>query len=79
MVQVSAGWDPSRAGLMQLPSAVVAGNSSMLIARVTKVRVPLIIAAVAPLVGGLVILGLHSDSWVRASNPAAAKPASSPA
>jgi MFS family permease len=61
-IQSSAGFTSDVAGLIQIPSAVLAATGSILIARTTKIRLPLIITAVAPLVGGLLIVTLHSAS-----------------
>jgi len=63
-VQDVAGYPSDVAGYLQLPAAVVAGVASFLIARKTAVRGPLVVAAVVPIVGGLLLLLLHSGSPV---------------
>jgi MFS family permease len=63
-VQDVAGYSSDVAGYIQLPAAVVAGVASFLIARKTAVRGPLIVAAVVPIVGGLLLLLLHTGSPV---------------
>ncbi|PZF58084.1 MFS transporter [Curtobacterium sp. MCBD17_013] len=70
-VQDVAGYSSDQAGYIQLPSAVIAGVVSFLVARRTRVRTPLVIAATVPVVGGLLLLGLHADSpvWLIALVP----------
>ncbi|WP_336697252.1 MFS transporter [Curtobacterium sp. USHLN213] len=63
-VQDVAGYSSDVAGYMQLPAAIVAGVASFLIARKTAVRGPLIVAAVVPIVGGLLLVLLHTGSPV---------------
>ncbi|GAA3342204.1 MFS transporter [Curtobacterium pusillum] len=63
-VQDVAGYSSDVAGYMQLPAAVVAGVASFLIARKSAVRGPLVVAAVVPIVGGLLLLLLHAGSPV---------------
>jgi len=63
-VQDVAGYSSDVAGYLQLPAAIVAGVASFLIARKTAVRGPLVIAAVVPIVGGALLLLLHSGSPV---------------
>lgn len=63
-VQDVAGYSSDVAGYMQLPAAIVAGVASFLIARKTAVRGPLITAAVVPIVGGALLLLLHTGSPV---------------
>ncbi|WP_420368913.1 MFS transporter [Curtobacterium sp. L1-20] len=63
-VQDVAGYPSDVAGYMQLPAAIVAGVASFLIARKTAVRGPLVVAAVVPVVGGALLLLLHSGSPV---------------
>ncbi|MFJ7288975.1 MFS transporter [Curtobacterium sp. NPDC098951] len=63
-VQDVAGYSSDVAGYIQLPAAVVAGVASFLIARKTAVRGPLVVAAVVPIVGGLLLLLLHTGSPV---------------
>ncbi|WIB67116.1 MFS transporter [Curtobacterium sp. MCBD17_035] len=70
-VQDVAGYSSDQAGYIQLPSAVIAGVVSFLVARRTRVRTPLVIAATVPVVGGLLLLGLHAGSpvWLIALVP----------
>ncbi len=63
-VQDVAGYSSDVAGYLQLPAAIVAGVASFLIARKTAVRGPLVVAAVVPIVGGLLLLLLHTGSPV---------------
>lgn len=71
-VQDVAGYSSDVAGYMQLPAAIVAGVASFLIARKTAVRRPLIVAAVVPIVGGALLLLLHTGSpvWLLVLAPA---------
>ena len=71
-VQDVAGYSSDVAGYMQLPAAIVAGVASFLIARKTAVRGPLIVAAVVPIVGGALLLLLHTGSpvWLLVLAPA---------
>ncbi|WIB63280.1 MFS transporter [Curtobacterium sp. MCBD17_040] len=70
-VQDVASYSSDQAGYIQLPSAVIAGVVSFLVARRTRVRTPLVIAATVPVVGGLLLLGLHAGSpvWLIALVP----------
>ncbi|MFT4084147.1 MAG: MFS transporter [Nocardioides sp.] len=61
-VQDDAGFSSGAAGLLQLPTAGLAGLMSIAIARSTRVRAPILIAACTPILGGLLMLGLHSSS-----------------
>jgi MFS family permease len=61
-VQDVAGYSSDQAGYLQLPAALVAGLASVLVARRTTVRGPLVIAATVPVLGGLLLLGLHTGS-----------------
>jgi MFS family permease len=63
-VQDVAGYSSDVAGYLQLPAALVAGVASFLVARKTAVRIPLFIAAVVPVLGGLLLLLLHAGSPV---------------
>jgi len=63
-VQDVAHYPSDVAGYMQLPAAIVAGVASFLVARKTAVRGPLIVAALVPIVGGLLLLVLHTGSPV---------------
>lgn len=61
-VQTDVGLSAQAAGLMQLPAAILAGVASVLVARTTRVRAPLIVAAITPLIGGILIAQLTSTS-----------------
>jgi len=61
-VQDDVGFTSSQAGFLQLPTAVLAGLMSLLIARVTRVRLPILVACATPVAGGLVMTRLHADS-----------------
>ena len=63
-VQDVAGYPSDVAGYLQLPAAVVAGVASFLVARKTAVRAPLVVAAVVPVVGSVLLLLLHTASPV---------------
>jgi MFS family permease len=65
-LQDDFGLSSGNAGLVQLPSALLAGIASILIARTTKVRKPLVLAAVIPIAGGLLLVVLTHTSplWV---------------
>ncbi|TDW49292.1 sugar phosphate permease [Curtobacterium sp. PhB42] len=63
-VQDVAGYSSDVAGYIQLPAAIVAGIASFVVARKTAVRGPLIVAAVVPIVGGALLLFLHTGSPV---------------
>jgi MFS family permease len=70
-VQDVAGFSSDVAGYIQLPAAILAGVVSFIVARKTKVRGPLLIAAAVPIVGGLMLLLLHADApvWLIALVP----------
>ncbi|MCS4275835.1 MFS family permease [Mycetocola sp. BIGb0189] len=59
-LQTDVGLAPSTAGLYQIPTAIVAGICSVLVARAKRIRGPLIIAAAAPMVGGLLLSSISS-------------------
>ena len=61
-VQDDAGYSSSQAGFLQLPTAVLAGLMSLVIARTTKVRAPILVACTTPVLGGLLMVFLHSSS-----------------
>lgn len=63
--QAVGGISSGTAGLLQLPAAALAFLSSLVVARTAAVRLPLTVAAVAPLAGGLFLLTLvaHSPIW----------------
>ncbi|WP_228513938.1 MFS transporter [Frondihabitans sp. VKM Ac-2883] len=63
-VQEVAGISSQTAGLIQLPGAILAGVASFWFARKAGVRLPLIAAALIPLVGGFVVVSLTSGSPV---------------
>ena len=61
-LQDDLGLDSDTAGLVQFPSAVLAGVASLAIARTTRVRLPLVVAAIVPLAGGLLLVVVTSAS-----------------
>ncbi|MEX0428202.1 MFS transporter [Nocardioides sp. DS6] len=61
-VQDDAGYTSSQAGFVQLPTAILAGIMSLAIARTARVRGPILVACTAPILGGALMLGLHSSS-----------------
>jgi len=61
-VQDDAGFSSSQAGFLQLPTAVLAGIMSLAIARTARVRGPILVACTAPILGGGLMIGLHSSS-----------------
>jgi MFS family permease len=63
-LQDAAGYSSGTAGLLQLPTALVAGLTSVVVARTAALRLPLVIAAVMPLVGGLLLTILTSDASI---------------
>jgi MFS family permease len=70
-VQDVAGFTSDVAGYIQLPAAILAGVVSFLVARKTRVRAPLLVAAAVPILGGLMLLLLQADSpvWLIALVP----------
>lgn len=63
-LQGAAGFDADTAGLLQLPTAVLAGLASVLVARNTRLRPPLVVAGVLALTGGVLLIGLGSGAPV---------------
>jgi MFS family permease len=65
-LQSAAGYSPGAAGWMQLPAVLLAGVAAVLVSRSRGLRVPLVLAAVIPGVGGLLLTFLAADSaiWV---------------
>ncbi|WP_395818205.1 MFS transporter [Curtobacterium flaccumfaciens] len=63
-VQDVAGYPSDVAGYIQLPAAIVAGVASFVVARKTAIRGPLVVAALVPIVGGVLLLFLHTGSPV---------------
>lgn len=65
-LQSGRGLSAGAAGLAQLPTALVAGAASFAIVRVVRVRLPLVVTAVAPILGGvaLAFTTSHSPLWV---------------
>ena len=61
-LQDDVGLDSSTAGLVQFPSAVLAGVATLLIARTARVRLPLLVAGAVPLAGGVGLATLTSTS-----------------
>jgi MFS family permease len=65
-LQDAVGISSDLAGAVQLPLAIVAGVASVAISKSTRLRVPLLVAALAPIGGGLLVVGFSSDTplWV---------------
>ncbi|WP_129788188.1 MFS transporter [Promicromonospora panici] len=65
-LQSAAGYGAGAAGWMQLPAVLLAGVAAVLVSRGRGLRVPLMLAAVIPAVGGLLLTFLAADSptWV---------------
>ena len=63
-LQDVAGFSSERAGLLQLPSAVLAGSASVLVARTTRLRAPLVAAGVLPTLGGVLLVLTDAGSPV---------------
>ncbi len=63
-VQDVAGYPSDVAGYIQLPAAIVAGVASFVVARKAAIRGPLVVAALVPIVGGVLLLFLHTGSPV---------------
>ena len=61
-LQDEVGLSSDTAGLVQFPSAVLAAIASLTIARATRVRLPLLVAAVVPVAGGLCLVAVDSTS-----------------
>ena len=61
-LQDEVGLSSDSAGLVQFPSAVLAAIASLTIARATRVRLPLLVAAVVPVAGGLCLVAVDSTS-----------------
>ncbi|WP_051217676.1 MFS transporter [Nocardioides insulae] len=63
-VQDDAGFSASQAGLLQFPTAALAGVMSFAIARTSKVRGPILVASVTPMLGALMLIGVTSESSI---------------
>lgn len=63
-LQDTAGFSSEQAGLLQLPSAVLAGLASVLIARTMRLRGPLVAAGVLPTLGGILLVLTDANSAV---------------
>jgi MFS family permease len=61
-LQDSAGFRSEQAGLIQLPTAILAGLAAVTVARTRALRLPLVIAGLVPFVGGLLIITLTSGA-----------------
>jgi MFS family permease len=61
-IQDAAGYTSSQAGLVQLPTAILAGLASVVVSRTVALRLPLVVAGAFPVVGGILILGLTSSA-----------------
>jgi MFS family permease len=66
------GLSASQTGLLQVPIAVVAGLASLLVARSTRIGLPLLVTAVVPVVTGVVFafISTHSPLWLVLSGAA---------
>jgi len=63
-LQDAAGFTSDKAGLLQLPTAALAGVAAVAVARTTALRWPLVLAGGLPFLGGLLIVTLHSTAPV---------------
>lgn len=63
-LQSSAGYSADEAGWMQFPAVVLAGLAAMAISRTRGIRVPMILAAAIPIVGGIIMTALDSGTPV---------------
>ncbi|RMI12553.1 MFS transporter [Cellulomonas triticagri] len=61
-LQGPAGFDADAAGLLQLPTAVLAGLASVAVARAVRLRAPLVAAGGLAVVGGLLLTGIAADA-----------------
>lgn len=65
-LQAAAGYSAGAAGWMQLPAVLLAGAAATLASRTRGLRVPLVVAATIPAVGGVLLtfLDAGSPTWV---------------
>ncbi|GAA4162201.1 MFS transporter [Gryllotalpicola daejeonensis] len=65
-VQGSAGYSADQAGFIQLPTAVLAALTSIMIAKNRRLRLPLVLSGAIPFVGGIVLVFLTGASplWI---------------
>ncbi|MCU1406461.1 MAG: transporter, partial [Glaciihabitans sp.] len=63
-LQDAGGYSSGQAGLLQLPTAILAGAASVLVARTSALRLPLVFAGLFPLVGGLLLASVTSDATI---------------
>ncbi|MFI6763628.1 MFS transporter [Micromonospora sp. NPDC050417] len=63
-LQGAAGFSSDTAGFLQLPTALLAGVASLVIARATALRRPLVLAGLLPCLGGLFLVTLTSGAPV---------------
>lgn len=61
-VQAVAGFSSEASGLMQLPAAICATVATVIVSRSKRVYWPLVIAAAAPILGGLLLVSIHVGS-----------------
>jgi MFS family permease len=61
-LQGAAGFSSDTAGLLQLPTAILAGLAAVAVARTTALRLPLVLAGLIPFLGGLLIVTLSSGA-----------------
>lgn len=61
-VQGSAGYSADQAGWLQLPTAVLAALTSVMVAKNRRLKLPLVLSGAIPLVGGLLLIVVHASS-----------------
>jgi MFS family permease len=61
-VQGSAGYSAGQAGWVQLPTAVLAAATSIVIANNRRLRLPLVLSGAIPFCGALLLLAVHASS-----------------
>jgi len=61
-VQGSAGYSADEAGFIQLPTAVLAALTSIMIAKNRRLRLPLVLSGLIPFFGGVLLIFLHASS-----------------
>ncbi|GAA4169049.1 MFS transporter [Gryllotalpicola koreensis] len=61
-VQGSAGYSADQAGFIQLPTAVLAAATSIMIAKNQRLRLPLVLSGAIPFVGGVLLVFLTGAS-----------------
>ncbi|MFC4243906.1 MFS transporter [Gryllotalpicola reticulitermitis] len=61
-VQGSAGYSADQAGFVQLPTAVLAAVTSVMVANNRRLKLPLVLSGAIPLIGGVLLIFLHASS-----------------